>query len=289
MSGTSRAASGASPRKLHLAWQALLKLVLALAAVAVSVLLFRAVLLPALVAVLHLTEPTTAVLRRTGILLFALLGYWLYVRFHEKRAATELRIGPRGIVLGALSGALLISVTTLSLFALGHYEVVAVRGLQGVPAIAGTILVAAMLEEIVFRGIVFRTLESVLGTVAAVLLQSLLFAILHWFNAGADLAMVLALTLIGAFWTCVFIASRNLWVVGVHHAAWNFAIFATGIPLSGIEDWRAKAPLESVYHGPVWLTGGEFGPETSIITAVVVLASIVVLVRWTRKRQAAKA
>lgn len=279
----------AAPSIPQRARQALLKLVLGLAAVTLSMLLFRSLLLPALAAVFHLAEPTTAVLRRSGILAFALLGYWLYVRFHEKRAATELRIVPLGIVLGALSGALLISITTLSLFALGNYEVVAVRGMQGVPPIAGAILVAAVIEEIVFRGIVFRALEGALGTVSAVLLQSLLFAILHWFNAGADVAMVLALTLIGAFWTCIFIASRNLWVVGVHHAAWNFAIFATGIPLSGMEDWRAKAPLESIYHGPDWLTGGEFGPETSIITAVVVMASIVVLVQWIRRQQAGKA
>jgi membrane protease YdiL (CAAX protease family) len=279
----------ASPSIPRRAWQALLKLVLGLAAVTLSMLLFRSLLLPALTAVFHLAEPATAVLRRSGILAFALLGYWLYVRFHEKRAATELRIVPLGIVLGALSGALLISITTLSLFAMGNYEVVAVRGMQGVPPIAGAILAAAVIEEIVFRGIVLRAHEGAMGTVAAVLLQSLAFAVMHWFNAGADVAMVLALTLIGAFWTCVFIASRNLWVVGLHHAAWNFAIFATGIPLSGLEDWRAKAPLESIYHGPAWLTGGEFGPETSIITAVVVLASMVALVQWTRKRQAGRA
>ncbi|HEY5851830.1 MAG TPA: CPBP family intramembrane glutamic endopeptidase [Lysobacter sp.] len=265
------------------AGQALLKIALALAAVVGSMTLYRLALLPALVALFHPAEAATGVLRRVGILMFALLGYWAYVRFYEKRAASELRFAPAGIALGAVSGALLISVTTLSLFALGNYEVVSVRGLQGVPAIAGAILVAAMIEEIVFRGIVFRTLEGAVGTVAAVLLQSLLFAAMHWFNAGAGLAMVLALTLIGAFWTCIFIASRNLWVVGLHHAAWNFAIFATGIPLSGLDDWRAKAPLQSTYHGPAWLTGGEFGPETSIITALVVTASITALVCWLRR------
>ncbi|MGO4221269.1 lysostaphin resistance A-like protein [Lysobacter sp. TAF61] len=271
------------------AGQALLKLALALAAVVGCMTLYRSVLLPAQVALFQPAEATTGVLRRAGILLSALLGYWAYVRFHEKRAASELRFAPAGIALGAVTGALLISVTTLSLFALGNYEVVSVRGMQGVPAIAGAILVAAMIEEIVFRGIVFRTLEGAVGTVAAVLLQSLIFAAMHWFNAGAGLAMVLALTLIGAFWTCIYIASRNLWVVGVHHAAWNLAIFATGIPLSGMEDWRARAPLQSIYRGPEWLTGGEFGPETSIITAIVVTASIALLVRWIRNRPAVAA
>lgn len=270
----------------HAAKQALLKLVLALAAIVVSIQLYRWLLLPALVAAFNTDEQMTGSLRRAGILCFALLGYWAYVRFHERRAATELRFAPWGIALGAISGALLISITTLTLFALGNYEVIAFRGLQGVPAVAGAILVAAILEEIVFRAIVFRTLEEATGTVAALLLQSLVFSVMHLSNHGADLVMVLALTLIGAFWTCIFVVSRNVWVVGAHHAAWNLAIFATGIPLSGMEDWRAKAPLQSTYHGPAWLTGGEFGPETSIITALVVAVGIAVLIQWSRRKKA---
>jgi membrane protease YdiL (CAAX protease family)/mannose-6-phosphate isomerase-like protein (cupin superfamily) len=218
----------------------------------------------------------TTLLRRSGILLFAILGYWTYVRFYEKRAVAELNVAPVGILVGTLSGAALISITTLSLFALGAYEVTAYRGLQsGLLGVAGFILIAAVLEEIVFRGVLFRVMEDAWGTISALWLSSLIFSVLHLGNFEADVSTlvlittVVSATLISAFWTMVFVRSRNLWVVGTHHAAWNFAILLTGAPLSGLDEWRAVAPIESQYHGPTWLTGGAFGPEDSVITITV--------------------
>jgi uncharacterized protein len=270
--------------------QAVVRLVLAFAGILASVQLFRLLLLPEIQSAFQLDESATSLLRRSGILLFALGAYWAYVRLVEKRAVDELRVAPSGMALGAVSGALLISITTLSLFALGTYEVTTVRGLQGgLLSVAGVILVAAVLEEVAFRGVLFRILESAAGTVPALWLQALLFAVQHLANVeGADLAQtvttVVSVTLIGAFWALVFVYSRNLWVVGANHAAWNFAIFLTGLPLSGIEDWRALAPFESRYNGPPWLTGGMFGPENSIITIVVITLSMVVLY-YLAKRQ----
>ena len=49
---------------------------------------------------------------------------------------------------------------TLSLFALGNYEMARRSWLGCALAIAGTILVAALMEEIVFRGVLFRVLEG---------------------------------------------------------------------------------------------------------------------------------
>ena len=77
--------------------------------------------------------------------------------------------------------------------------------------------------------------------------------------------MLVNVTLGGLLWAGVFIVTRNLWAVAANHAAWNFTILLTGLPLSGIEDWRSMAPLESRYAGPDWLTGGMFGPESSLV------------------------
>ncbi len=41
-----------------------------------------------------------SVFRRVGIVLAALAAYWAYVRWHEKRAATELRLQPVRLLLG---------------------------------------------------------------------------------------------------------------------------------------------------------------------------------------------
>jgi membrane protease YdiL (CAAX protease family) len=266
------------------------RLVLAFAAILGAVELFRLLLLPEIQSAFLLDDSATSLLRRAGILLFALAAYWAYVRLIEKRRVDELRFVPAGIALGAVSGALLISITTLSLFALGIYEVTTVRGLQsGLLGVAGLIFVAAVLEEVVFRGVLFRILETAAGTVHALWLQALIFAVVHLANVeGASLAetvtTLVAGTLIGALWTMVFVYSRNLWVASANHAAWNFAIILTGLPLSGIEEWRALAPFESRYNGPVWLTGGMFGPEDSIVTIAVGTLSLAVLF-YLAKRQ----
>lgn len=271
--------------------RAVRKLLVASAAIVGAVLLVRLLLVPGIEAVFHPGPSVTSLLRRAGIFLFVLLAYWASVRFHEKRAASELRIAPAGIALGGLAGAVLISITTLSLFALGSYEATVQRGPQGALwGVAGLIWVAAFLEEVVYRGVLFRILEESWGTSAALWLQALVFGVLHLANLDANagaLALVAtfaSVTLLGAFWASLYVYTRNLWVVSAHHAAWNFAIILSGAPLSGIEDWRSAAPVESVDHGPAWLTGGSFGPENSMLSIAIVGVSLFVLMRLARKR-----
>jgi uncharacterized protein len=243
----------------------LLKIVVALLAIAISVASFRFGVL-ALIA--YLTGPESAivaVLRPVGTIAAALVGYWLFVRLHERRAVHELALKPVAMIVAAVSGGALILVTILPLFALGYYELEHYRGFAGVPRVIAYIVFAALLEELVFRGVVFRFLEQYSGTVRALLIQSAIFGGLHLFNSDITFMTVLSVTLLGAFWTMVFVYSRNLWVVTCNHAAWNAVIFLSGIPLSGTQEWRPFAPFESSYHGPVWLTGGGFGPEDSIL------------------------
>lgn len=275
--------------QLRLAAQVGLRLVLAFAAIVASVQTFRLLLLPAIISLFHPGEASTSFLRRTGIFAIVLSAYWAYVRYYEKRKVDELRPTLRGIVVGGVTGAGLVSLAVLLLFALGVYHINAYRGVQGgLLGVAGLIVVAAMLEEVAYRGIVFRVLENAWGTVVAVWLQSLLFALAHMGNienraSTAELiTTVVSGTLIGAFWTLVFVHSRNLWVVGANHAAWNFSIILAGVPLSGIGDWVSVAPIAAQYQGPDWLTGGPFGLEDSSITNLLVCAALVAL--WTRAR-----
>ena len=279
----------------RLAKQALLGLLLALAAIVGAVQLVRLLLLPAIQSVFHPGDAATSLLRRSGIFLCAVLAYWAYVRFIEKRVASELRIAPRSIALGAISGSLLIAIALLPMFALGAYDVGAYRGLQpGLLGVAGVIVVAAVLEELIYRCILFRILENALGTLPAMWLQSLVFALMHIANiedrANTQelVTTVVAGTLIGAFWTLVFVHTRNLWAVAANHAAWNYTIILAGVPLSGIESWRQLAPLASNCRdhacGPAWLTGGVFGPEDAWITIAMVAVGVLAMLYWARRK-----
>lgn len=259
-------------------------IILALLAVGACLALYRFAVLWPLQNVFKVDEAVIAVLRPLGQFGAAFLGYVLFFRFHERRAVSELAIKPVAMALGAISGSALIALTILPLFALGYYSVQSTRGFSGVPEIVARIFLVASLEELVFRGIVFRLLEQHTGTLRALLIQSALFSGLHLFDAGAAAMTLLSITVVGALWTIVYVLSRNIWVASLNHAAWNATIFMSGIPLSGMQEWRAAAPLESVYTGPVLLTGGAFGPEDSIINVMLLACVLGVAWRWMRQR-----
>lgn len=278
-------------RHVRLTIGVLKKLLFAFAGFTGAVLFVRTLLVPGLQAIFETSESLTSLLRRIGIMVAAVLAYWAYVHFVEGRKASELRLRPIPVTLGALSGGLLIAIAMLLVLALGAYEIVAFQGLKGgLLGIAGLILIAATLEEIAYRCILFRVLEGAWGTVPALCMQSVIFAILHLGNiedrASIDecATMIVSVTLVGAFWTLIFVHTRSLWVAAANHATWNFTILLSGLPLSGIEDWRAAAPITGEYRGPVWLTGGIFGPESSIVTIVLLVASVAGLLYWARRK-----
>jgi len=267
---------------------------LLLGAIAVfgAMLAFRQGLLPLIDAAFHPTAQTLSAIRRVGIPLVALLAYWAYVRWHERREATELRLQPLPLVLGGMGGAALVGLPITALFALGAYEAVVLRGFSSaLLGAAAVIAVAATLEELTYRCLLFRVMERSIGTAWALPIQAGVFALMHLGNveqgSALDAAtMLVSVTLLGLLWAGVFVLTRNLWVVAAHHAAWNFTILLSGVPLSGIEDWRGLAPIESRLAGPDWLTGGMFGPESSLLVIALIAAAVVLLLRRARRRGA---
>ena len=271
--------------------RALLHLLAAFALLVGLVQLFRLGLLPWIQSGLGLDAAATGLIRRSGIVLCALLAYTVYVRWIERRAPDELRPAPRMTALALVAGVAMVAIGVLPLYASGVYAATGYRGFGGALAgAAGVIVVAALMEEIVYRGLLFRILENACGSLPALWLQALVFALMHIANVEGEVDVlaqattVASVVLLGALWTLLFVHSRNLWVVAAHHAAWNYAILLTGLPLSGLDDWREAAPLASVAQGPDWLTGGAFGPENAISTMLLVAAVVVVLFRLAQRR-----
>jgi uncharacterized protein len=279
-------------RARGLAWRiarTLAALLVAAVAVFGSMFAFRHGLLPLLQANLNLDEAWFSGLRRAGLLLSALLGYWGFARAFERRRPDELKLDGRSVLLGGASGALLVALPIALLFALGAYELVEFRGFSaGLWGVAAVIAIAATLEEIIYRCLLFRILERYWGTVPALVLQAPVFALAHWGNVEgggtADLVlMLISVTLLGLLWAGVFLLTRNLWATAANHAAWNFSILLSGVPLSGIEDWRAMAPLDSRLVASDWLTGGMFGPENSLLVMVFAAAAVAWLLHRVRQ------
>lgn len=260
----------------------LVQFVVGAASVQASLVACRYALVPALVAVLSIDVTGAAVVRRAVIFVATVAAYWAFVHWYERRPVRELHLAWRTLLAGAVAGSLSIGATIVLLFATGHYQVVAIRGLGGAADVLGVIAVAALIEEVFFRGLLFRILEEQVGTRWALTVSALVFSAAHVANNGFRPVTLMAVALTGLMWAGVYIASRSLWVAAAHHACWNATIFLSGLPLSGQEEWRAQAPLVTEYTGAVLWSGGAFGPEDSLVSVIVTAVACAALWRLAR-------
>jgi hypothetical protein len=144
-----------------------------------------------------------------------------------------------------------------------------------------TVAVAALAEEVAFRGYPYRRLIEAVGPVAATIGMSLLFGLGHMFNSGATWTSVLVTMLAGLVLSIAWLRTHGLWMGWGLHFAWNACTgILFGLPVSGINNFASVVQTRTFGH--LWLTGGDYGPEGALFTAVVLLIGVVVLVRVTR-------
>ena len=205
----------------------------------------------------------------SGVLL--LLMYRWLVGSYEDRNVEELSTQKClkhtgiGFLWGVLMMAAIIGIFVIS----GWYKVVGCSFNVGIIyRYLMTYFVVAVGEEIVFRGIMFRLLDSQFNVWVALLISAVVFGIAHIINPNATVVSTIGISLAsGVLFGLLFKYYRTLWVpIGIHWS-WNFVQgTVTGSPVSGmVPDYSI---LNSVTSGPELLTGGSFGPEASIILMI---------------------
>jgi membrane protease YdiL (CAAX protease family) len=216
----------------------------------------------------------------------ALLGYRWVVGRTEHREVTELSWSGARTALGRglLIGLVMFTGVIVNLALLGDYHVAGWGSLTGALALFGFTAAAAVTEELMYRGVLLRIIESRFGSYTALGSTALLFGLSHLLNPHATLWSAIAIAVeAGGMLGAAYIATRNLWVPIGLHFAWNYAeggIFGTQI--SGKD--APQGLLDGVLSGPAALTGGGFGPEASIYS---VAAGLIVTIGflWLAKRR----
>lgn len=219
-----------------------------------------------------------------AVVIATLATYYGYVRLIERRPVVEL--GPRGafgeLARGMSYGVLLFGTVMLVLMSMGVARVSREGAMAGLGVALVAALVAAVWEEALFRGVLFRIVEERLGSWIALALSAALFGGMHAFNPGATVTSSLAVALeAGVLLGAAYMYSRRLWMpIGVH-AGWNFT--EGGIFGASVSGGQAHGLLASHFQGPELLTGARFGPEASLVSVVVCLmvgvAFLVVAIR----------
>jgi membrane protease YdiL (CAAX protease family) len=216
----------------------------------------------------------------------AVLGYRWVVRRTERRAIDELsRNGAvSAVARGTLIGVGLFASVILNIAFLGGYQVLGWGVPAGAVALFGFMAAAAVTEELLFRGILFRIIEQWTGTWTALVVTAALFGLSHLFNPHATIWGALAIAVeAGAMLAAAYAATRTLWFPIGLHFGWNYAasaIFSTEVSGNDTPDGL----LHAVMNGPTALTGGEFGPEGSVY-AVLFASVLTVVFLWMAHRR----
>jgi uncharacterized protein len=219
----------------------------------------------------------------------AVLAVFVYawtVRWSECRAPVE--VAAKGatarIGLGVLIGVGWFAAVIVNIAFLRGYRVDGFGSAAGAAGLFGFMAAAAVTEELMFRGVLFRLIEERTGTWIALVLTSVLFGLWHLLNPDATLWGAVAIAIeAGGTLAAAYAATRNLWVPIGLHFGWNFAaagIFSTEVSGNG----STHGLLDGATSGPALLTGGDFGPEGSVYAVGFCVVTAVVFLLVARRR-----
>lgn len=240
----------------------------------------------------QLTERLQGTVPLIFTLVMGFLAMWVYKltrTYLARRSTPEISRQHAGIetVLGVLTGAIFITASAFIIMALGGYSFQwAGSGNTSSILISSieTALGAAIVEELIFRGLLFQAIDQLGGKPLALALTSLFFGVVHLGNPGATLWSAFAIVLeAGVLLGAAFLWRRNLWFTMGLHFAWNAMESLLGIPVSG---HSAPGLFTVKVNGAALLTGGDFGLEGSIVPVVVsLLISIPMLIGTARNQR----
>ena len=235
-------------------------------------------------------------------LIVTLLVTWAAARGVDRRPVADLglELSRRWwveLVVGLALGLLLMSVVFVVLWLAGWVEVtryfaVNLPTLPFAVALLGPLLaftVIGIVEEIVFRGYFLRNaaegLRGALGgpaaaVVGAWLITSLLFSFFHVFNPNSTWVSTTNLAVAGFLLGLPVVLTHRLGLAIGLHITWNFAqgtLF--GFRVSGNE-FSGVTLIQTRATGPVWWTGGDFGPEAGLLGLLAMSLGCLLIAGW---------
>lgn len=225
----------------------------------------------------------------------ATIAVYVARRGLDKKSFVSLGLGrPRaawkdvgfGFLLSGVMAAVVLA--TMALFGFVEDVQLATPDAAGWRALLGALAVTVLIgywEELVFRGYLLQNMAEGMGMPIAVAVSCLLYGAVHAGNPNAGVLSTLIIVLFGFLRIYGYLATGLLWLSIGMHIGWNFfqgAVF--GFAASG-----QREPFTLVSHRPSaadWLSGGDFGPEASVVTVPIVLLALLAMRAWSRRKSA---
>lgn len=128
------------------------------------------------------------------------------------------------------------------------------------------LLFGAVGEELMFRGYAFQLLAGSFGPWCVIPAFGILFALAHMANLGSWWLGTVNTGIWGILLGYAMWRSGALWMPIGLHFGWNFVLPLSGARLSGFT--LGLTGYELKWKAAAWLSGGEYGPEGSVLTTL---------------------
>jgi membrane protease YdiL (CAAX protease family) len=140
---------------------------------------------------------------------------------------------------------------------------------------------AALAEEVAFRGYGFQRFEHAVGSLGAALGFAAFYAIVQALLPGSSHASIAVSVMLSLLLSTAYLRSRALWLSWGLNFGWKASrALIFGLAVSGVNSHSPVVQGDPM--GPFWLTGGGFGLDGSWVTFYILLLALPVMFMVTK-------
>lgn len=217
------------------------------------------------------------------------LSAYIFAKYFQKRDKASLGLtNPnkgKNYIRGLLLGLGMICLVVLILRIIGLIEIsVNIKNIS--PLFFILIIIGWIFqgfeEELVTRSILMNYFASKYNVLAGIIINSLIFSLLHLGNNAFSPLAAINIFLVGILFSLLFYISDDIFLPAAAHSFWNFAqgnifgISVSGTPLSSNTIFKSN-----LLANDLW-TGGQFGIEAGLACTIVLILVNIYLVKKTR-------
>ncbi len=209
-------------------------------------------------------------------LIGTLLLLWTFMKFVDKEKFIQLgfhlKNRSKDIFYGLVFG---FAIMTLGYFFLAFSGNIFYSEMtfstDGLLSSLGLFTVVAIVEEVLVRGYILKNFMQSFNKYIALILSSLLFSLMHFFNPHTDFFSLFNIFLAGIFLGISYIYTKNLWFPIALHFSWNFFQSFYGFNVSG-QDFYSL--IHFTMKDLNMLNGGNFGFEGSYLSTLAMMICV---------------
>jgi len=211
-----------------------------------------------------------------------LLLVWIFMKYMDKQnfmdVGLQIKNRKNDIIIGTLLGLVIMGLAFVSLWA-AEEIIYTDFNFDVLELIYTTLLfvLVAILEEVLFRGYIQKNLMLSFNKYVALIIASVLFALMHGANPNISSFSLLGLFLAGMALGATYMYTKNLWYPIAFHFSWNLFQSLLGFNVSGQDIYSI---VEFTVPENNKINGGQFGFEGSIFSLLTELILVVLIIYY---------